>query len=117
VSQMSELESLYQEMADLTLPKCQSCRVPLSCCSPEYCDMAAEIMEKVGVTVEKQNHSTLMFMGPHGCVVPPHLRPLCTLHVCVINNIGVDVMDLDWTNTYFDLRDRITQAEWGAQRL
>lgn len=36
-----QLVVLYKEMAELTLPECKnSCRVPLSCCSPEYCDMA-----------------------------------------------------------------------------
>ena len=27
-------------MADLTLPECLSCLVPLSCCAPEYCELA-----------------------------------------------------------------------------
>ena len=46
-------------------------------------------------------------MGPKGCVVPPYLRPLCTLHDCQITNLGLDPEDSEYTKQYFDLRDEL----------
>lgn len=112
---MPDLQELYAQMHELTLPKCRdSCRVPLSCCSPEYCDMAEEMAAVRGVVVEQQQHATLKYMGPGGCVMPPHLRPLCTLHVCSINAIGADISDPVWTAKYFDLRRLIEEQEMVA---
>jgi len=105
---VSELEALYQQMADLTRPKCGECRSPMSCCDPMYCDMADEI--SLG-KIAKTGHPTLKFMGPGGCVVPPHLRPLCTLHVCSINSLGFDPRDQEFTVKYFAIRGKIERAE------
>lgn len=110
---MSKLEQLYQEMADLTLPKCKQCRVPLSCCSPEYCEMAIQIASEKGITLEAPHfHPTLTLMGPEGCVAPPHLRPNCTLHVCSINNLGFDPNDRAFTKKYFRIRRLIEKEEF-----
>jgi hypothetical protein len=103
---------LYQEMADLTLPKCKECRVPLSCCDSMYCDMAFAYAKAEGVNLERTNHPTLPLMGEKGCTAPPYLRPLCTLHVCSINSLGFDAKDLKWTNKYFALRERIDELEF-----
>jgi hypothetical protein len=43
------------------------------------------------------------------CTVPPHLRPLCTLHHCGINGIGFKLGDPEWTKKYFDLRQKIEE--------
>ena len=107
-----ELEQLYKEMAELTLPKCKECRVPLSCCSPEYCEMAIERAKKQGVLLERTDHPKLPLMGPDGCTAAPHHRPLCTLHVCSINSIGCDPKDPAWTRKYFDLRDQLEVKEY-----
>ena len=64
-----------------------------------------------GVELKETGHSRLKYMGPVGCVVPPYLRPLCTLHVCSINSIGVDLKDSDFTEKYFKLRDQIEGTE------
>lgn len=53
----------------------------------------------------------LPFMGAKGCVVPPHLRPLCTLHVCSINSFGCDPKDADFTAKYFKLRRQIDRVQ------
>lgn len=106
----TNLDVLYQEMADLTRPKCAACRVPLSCCDAFYCELARENSEAVGVKIQPTGHPTLPYMGPTGCIVPPHLRPLCTLHVCSINSLGCDPKDPIFTKTYFSLRGRIEKA-------
>lgn len=108
-----KLISLYKEMYDLTLPECKSCRVPLSCCSPEYCEMAKGIAKNVwGVELQSTDHPKLPFMSPTGCIVPPHLRPNCTMHTCDINSLGFKKNNPVWTDRYFALREQIEQLEW-----
>lgn len=105
--------ALYREMADITLPKCKECRVPLSCCSAEYCRLAIKFApKKWGVELKETGHKTLPLMGESGCVVAPHLRPLCTMHVCCINSIGCDPKDPEWTDKYFELRNQIENLEY-----
>lgn len=113
---MNKLELLYQEMAELTLPKCKQCRVPMSCCSPEYCEAAIQIASEKGVTLEAQHfHPTLPLLGPTGCVAPPHLRPNCTLHVCSINSLGFDPHDRAFTKKYFRIRRLIEKEEFKSE--
>lgn len=108
-----ELIPLMQKMAELTLPQCQSCRNPLSCCSPEYCHMAISYAkEEWNVSLERTDHPTLPLMGPTGCIAAPHLRPLCTLHTCKINGIGSSG-DKAWDVKYFELREKIDMLEFG----
>lgn len=109
---MSKLEQLYQEMAELTLPKCKECRCPLSCCSTEYCHMAISYAAENGVTLTPTGVNPMLpLMGNDGCVAPPHLRPLCTLHVCSINNLGFDPKDRAFTKKYFQIRRLIEKEE------
>jgi len=103
-----KLIKLFQEMYELTEPECRlTCRCPQSCCSPEYCEMAAEEAAREGIYLERHCHPTLPFMGLKGCTVPPYLRPLCTLHTCDINGFGFKRNDPVWTNKYFTLREKI----------
>ena len=106
-----KLIQLYQEMADLTEPKCRQCRAPHSCCSPEYCQMAFEIAAEHGTTLEATGHERLPLMGSNGCVAPPWSRPLCTLHVCSINGLGFDPQDPAFTKAYFKLRKKIERSD------
>lgn len=39
-------------------------------------------MAHYGVELKDTGHPALPFMGEGGCTVAPHLRPLCSLHVC-----------------------------------
>lgn len=113
------LVELFREMAGHTLPECtHTCRAPLSCCSPEYCGMAQEVAQEewgVDITHLKTNHPTLPFMGEQGCVVPPHFRPLCTLHTCQISGIGFKPGDEPWNKKYWKIRNEIDRLE--NQRL
>jgi hypothetical protein len=106
------LVKLYQEMHELTLPECKSCRVPLSCCDSMYCLMAEELAAEFGITLEATDHPTLKFMGSNGCTVPPYLRSSCTLHTCAINSLGVKPNDKEWTKKYFKLREKIIKIEY-----
>lgn len=108
-----ELIQLYREMADLTLAECRQCKIPLGCCSPEYCDMALSwAKDKWGICLQKTNHPILPFMGESGCTVAPHLRPWCTLHTCEMNAMGIKKDDTEWTEKYFELRYRIEELEY-----
>lgn len=110
----SKLVVLYAKMAELTKPKCQACRAPMSCCDSMYCDMAIETAKASGEVLTHTGHKTLPMMGENGCVAPPHFRPLCTLHVCSINNLGFDPKDPAWTKEYFKLRAKIEKLDWTA---
>lgn len=104
---------LFREMSDLTAPECaRLCRAPHSCCSPEYCDMAEAIASDAGENIVPTGHATLKFMGPTGCVVPPHFRPLCTLHTCDVNGVGYKPDDDEWNRKYFTLRNKIEDEAW-----
>jgi len=115
---MSEqLIQAYQEMADLTAPVCAGqgnipCRLPHTCCSPEYCAMTMDIaLAEWGVVLKPTGHKTLPLMGENGCIAAPHLRPLCTYHTCAINGIG-RTRDPEWDKKYFALRTKIDTLEW-----
>ncbi|MCK9459516.1 MAG: hypothetical protein M0R80_07750 [Proteobacteria bacterium] len=103
---------LWQKMADLTMEKCrQKCKRMGMCCSPEYCDMARDMAKEKGVVIEVTGNETLPFLGADGkCVVPPHLRPLCTLHQCDINGFGFCPEDPEWTEKYFQLREKLREV-------
>jgi hypothetical protein len=105
----------YERMAALTAPVCGVDCGKLAkyrCCSPEYCEMAKEwSTERYGVTLDETGHETLPFMGPTGCSIAPHFRPLCTLHTCDVNSLGFKKHDQKWTDAYFKLRNEIEQLE------
>lgn len=114
-SKKDKLVTAFQEMSVLTKPECQhKCRVPLSCCSPEYCNMAIDMAKedwnvKLEATPQYAEGKTkLPLMGLDGCIAAPHFRPLCTLHTCAINNIATSG-DLKWDKNYFKLRNKISK--------
>ena len=99
---------LYQEMYKHTLPKCGECKIPNSCCDPFTCEMVKEYAEEQGEHFELIDG---MFLQGKQCIIPPHLRPLCTLHVCSINSNGCDP-DKKWTQKYFQLRGAIEKSHY-----
>lgn len=108
---MPDLPQLYQKMAELTLPKCQGCRVPMSCCDPMYCEMAESYSIEKGYQLPEKETGRLPWMGATGCKLAPHMRPNCTLHVCTINSLGFDPKDPKFTADYFTLREEIETLE------
>ena len=110
---MTEKEKkLWAKMAAMTAPLCAgkgpgACRAPHSCCDAMYCQMALELAAEIGEELKPTDHPRLPLMGPDGCIAPPHLRPLCTLHVCCINGLGFNPQDPAWTKRYFKLRAKL----------
>lgn len=102
-----ELIDAFQAVADLTAPKCAACRAPFACCSKDQCEGTKDFAkEHFGVTLEETG-GKLPFLGDNGCVVPPHLRPLCSVHVCEMH-----LSDPEWSETYMDARERADEALW-----
>lgn len=99
-------------MSDLTAPECAGvCRVPHSCCAPEYCEMSERMAQDMGAVLPSPTgHATLKYMGPAGCILEPHLRPICTVHTCAINSFGFKPGDAAWTMKYFRLRETIDKG-------
>ena|SRR6516164_3483613 len=95
---------------------CQNTR-PDRCCEELFCDMAEEHAKKhwkviAGYSVRYSKGLThLKYMGDQGCILPPHLRPSCTLHVCQINTLGILLGQPAWTRKYFELREKIDEME------
>jgi hypothetical protein len=113
-SHRRRLIALYAELAAHTEPECASsrCVKPLSCCAPMYCDLARDFaLERWDIRLEPTWHPALPFMGPQGCTVAPHLRPICTAHTCEVNEHGCKRGDEGWTNRYFDLTEEIGAIE------
>lgn len=115
---------LAKEMYEHTRPECggPDC-APFKvggCCAPEHCLVTREYAaENWGVELEVTDHPTLMFMGPEGCTVKPHLRPICTVHTCAINNLGFKKprggdSGMEWTDKYNELRGRWSEAMLAA---
>lgn len=113
MSNDQKLVELYEDLAFHTAPECEkSCRAPRSCCSSEYCDMAKHwAEERWGVHLSPTGHPTLPFMGSTGCIVPPHMRPLCTRHTCAVNSLGFKPNDTKWTRKYFQIVAKIDLLE------
>lgn len=108
------LVKLYADMSELTKPECgKTCRRPHSCCQAENCaDAERWAKDEWGITLVRTGHPKLPFMGPEGCVVPPHLRPICTVHTCEVNSLGFKAGDPAWTAKYFKIRNEIDEIEW-----
>lgn len=120
MDQNAELVRAYQAMADLTRPRCgvELCKTrnPNRCCDAFYCEMAARwAREEWGVELQPTGHPAIPFMGPQGCTVAPHLRPICTVHECTINSVGCDVRDEKFTERYFEIRAEIDRLEYARE--
>ena len=110
----AKIKKLYLQMAKHTAPVCGSeCGHSANrCCEAMYCDFTVKYAkERWGVDLSKTDHPTLPLMGPNGCTAEPHLRPICTVHVCCINSLGFKPNDPAWTKRYFKLRDQINRLE------
>ena len=109
----TKLIQLSDELYQHTRTECANCRVPHSCCDVFSCEDTREYARQHwGIELEDTGHEELPFMGKNGCVVAPHLRPICTRHTCDINSLGFkrkDDVNQTWTNRYFQLRNQINE--------
>lgn len=85
------LPILYQRIAGMTAFSCRGGGAECAkfagskyrCCERQYCEMARKFAkEKYGIDLQDTGNPDLPFMGEAGCAVAPHLRPVCSLHVC-----------------------------------
>lgn len=116
-----QLKQLFRDMSDLTAPECGSkcrCTSPTRCCDAMYCEMAVDFAKQFwGEDIRHLGNDDehIPFLGPGGCVLPPHFRPLCTLHTCEINSFGIKRNDPTWTKRYFELREQIEEVQYGIE--
>lgn len=94
---------VFAALAAHTQSACGACRVPYRCCTRAQCEATARgALEDFGtdLTALRTDHPELPFLGPQGCVVAPHMRPICTVHVC-----DQHLSDNAWSDRYWELRD------------
>ena len=109
---------LYQDISDHSRPVCSGeveggCMVPYSCCDKSVCLLVIEQAKwDWNVELPQTGHAEYPLMGPDGCTAPPHMRPLCSMHVCCINGNGFKNNDPKWTGRYYELRDEIERLEF-----
>jgi len=106
-----KLKDMYQQIADLSKKQCESDCFKLdnhigSCCSVMYCEIAKKLAEENGVKLETTDNPKLPFMGRDGCVVPPWLRPMCSIHIC-----DKSLLDAKFSKKYFSLREKMELHE------
>lgn len=73
--------------------------------------MALDYAADQGVALTPIEGASMLFLGPAGCIVPPHLRPLCTRHTCSMNSLGT-LGDAEQDAKYFQLCDQIDQLHY-----
>ncbi len=115
-----DLVQLYEKIASITAPICASGKDecgkyqdnPSRCCERKYCEIAAENAMFEGVELKPVSED-IPFLSSAGCIVPPYLRPICSVHVCSISYAARSHIenDPDKTKRYFDLRKRIRALE------
>ena len=102
---------MYQEMADLTKPKCAKCRAPHYCCNANQCEATIRYAATEGVMLTRTDHPDLPLLEVGGgCSVAPHLRPICSVHVCEHH-----LWNERFARKYYELRDAISTAEIEAR--
>lgn len=109
--QRLQLIAMYTEMVALT--KCGGCARPSGCCDAMYCTAAkVHARKNWGVELVEVSKGKALFLGENGCVVPPHLRPICSLHHCDIAGLGFFPDDSGRTSRYFEVREQIEELEF-----
>lgn len=90
----------FRTLAEHTEPKCGACRAAYICCTSEQCRATQDFaLETFGIHLT-EGSGPLPFLDESGCTVPPHLRPICSVHVCEQHITGDE-----WSEVYEDLRE------------
>jgi hypothetical protein len=71
----------YRALYEFTFNQCGHCVESGCACKDRICQHVEEQAARQGVRLERTSHA-LRFIGPNGCVVPPHLRETCTIYLC-----------------------------------
>lgn len=72
---------LFAELYRFTYGQCGFCVSSGCACKDRICQHVEEQAARRGVKLQHTGHS-LRFIGPQGCIVPPHLRETCTIYLC-----------------------------------
>ncbi len=111
----TEIKSAYADIAAHTLKECgQGCLNfgHHRCCNNRYCkDNATIIKSEYGIDLPRTDHPEFPFMGIDGCTLKPWQRPKCSVHHCQISALGRHKSNVQWTDEYFELLDRINDLE------
>lgn len=119
----ARLVTLYQEISEHTKVPCSGqgdhpCRVPFSCCDASVCELVIEQAKwDWNMDLPRTTHPKYPLMGDKGCTAPPHMRPLCAVHSCVIAKMGGNPKDPAWTERYWELRNEIDLLEWKKREV
>jgi hypothetical protein len=111
-----QLVSLYRDLSEMTKSKCDACpsakTEPYRCCHKWACDLVKEYASwHWNTELHPTGNPDIPFMGPNGCIVPAHMRPMCTSHVCSID----DAADPDWKESYLKIKQAIADLEISRQ--
>jgi hypothetical protein len=112
--QLMSLKELFYQLYLHTRDECAHCFPPFNCCEKRYCDMAtkhAKDIYNLDITNLKVREDIPYLDSKRGCLIEPHLRPICTLHTCEISRYGCKRNDPEWTQRYYELRGMILK-EW-----
>ncbi len=102
----------YAQIAALTKPECAKCPTAYGCCDATYCASAKQTAKDVWDTIIEPVGGKIPMLGPEGCIVPPHMRGICSVHTCEISSMGAKRGDLAWTTQYYILRSEIEELEY-----
>lgn len=83
--QKESVQNAFKKLSDLTRQACDGCDHEGKwhrCCGTIFCEQVKKDLDATGIEIERPGPVGLPYMGPNGCVVPPHLRPVCTGYVC-----------------------------------
>jgi hypothetical protein len=72
---------MYNCLYEFTKGQCGACVESGCACKDRICLHVEEQAAKRGVRFPHTGHA-LRFIGPQGCIVPPHLRETCTIYLC-----------------------------------
>lgn len=123
-----QLIDAYQKLSDHTSKECGvSCQdkkgLKYRCCQKLFCVLAeVHAREHWGVDLkpyelEANNDEMIYFKWDNAeqtvgrCLLPPHLRPSCTIHNCGISSLGIKWHDPEWTKEYYELLKGIIKLE------
>lgn len=101
-------ETIMAEIAELTGPVCMTqCNNGGGCCSAPHCEDTIHFARtNFDTELTPTGHPKLPLMGPTGCTAPPHMRLICTIHVCE----GRLLADPEMAERYYELRDEASDA-------
>lgn len=113
-------KGLLEKISKMTKRKCmENCRLLKElgaddnlCCSLFYCRLAKKRMEEAAFELRPINPfpadiwdftAPLPYLDKQkSCIVPPHFRPLCSLHIC-----DSFLLDEEFAEEYFRLRGEL----------